>query len=61
MTIPMILEPTLLPTSPGWIADNETDVSTLYRADASTPRPPLLGGPMARDLTEWLRFTLASG
>ncbi len=30
---------TSLPTSPWWVADNGTDVSTLYRADGS--KPPL--------------------
>jgi uncharacterized protein (TIGR03118 family) len=32
---------TSLPTSPWWVADNGTDVSTIYRADGSTARPPV--------------------
>jgi uncharacterized protein (TIGR03118 family) len=32
---------TSLPGSPWWVADNGTDVSTIYRADGSTGRPPV--------------------
>jgi len=32
---------TSLPTSPWWVADNETDVSTIYRANGTTARPPV--------------------
>ncbi len=32
---------TSLPGSPWWVADNETDVSTIYRANGTTARPPV--------------------
>jgi uncharacterized protein (TIGR03118 family) len=37
---------TSLPGSPWWVADNETDVSTIYRADGTTARPAV-GVPAA--------------
>jgi uncharacterized protein (TIGR03118 family) len=30
-----------LPTSPWWVADNETNVATIYGADGATRRPPV--------------------
>src|SRR5437667_11977206 len=37
---------TALPTSPWWVADNGTDVSTIYTADGNR-RPPVVSVPNA--------------
>ena len=52
-----------LPSSPWWVADNETDVSTLYRADGSAASlvVQVAGGPTGEVANASSNFELSPG
>jgi uncharacterized protein (TIGR03118 family) len=54
---------TSLPGSPWWVADNGTDVSTIYRADGTTARPPVhvLGAPTGAVSNTGSSFVVSNG
>jgi uncharacterized protein (TIGR03118 family) len=54
---------TSLPTSPWWVADNETDVSTIYRANGTTARPPVhvAGAPTGTVSNTGSSFVVSNG
>ena len=47
---------TSLPTSPWWVADNGTDVSTLYRADGSKVSCARISKSSSRGSDQWPQF-----